>query len=447
MEIAKQICEGLEYAHEHQVVHRDLKPSNIWNAADDAVQIGDFGIAVALDRTRLTRSGGLAPLGTVEYMPPEQAVGGEVTPRSDLYSLGAVLYRMVTGRPPFQSPDPWAVVSQHLEVPPVPPSRRTEHCPPALEALILALMAKAPEDRPRSATAVRELLEAVDPAGEEGASGQDAGALRQIALGNFVGRVEESGRLRTLFHQSFVGSGAVALVSGEAGIGKSRLALELDTYARTRGGHVFQGRASESPGAPDYWPWIQSLRSYVSVTDAPRLRQELGLGAAAIARIIPEVVERLPDVSESVEQAEGPVQQFRLFDALATFLNRASADAPMVLMLEDLQWADEPSLLFLTYLTREIGRSRIMVVGTARDTNLGRDHPFSRAVAEMSGQPTFSRIRLEALSAEEIAASVRTTMGLDLSHDRSEAIYRQTGGSPLPRFSTPPSDCKRGHSR
>ena len=96
IDIAKETCRGLEFAHSRGIVHRDLKPGNVWLTGDGIAKIGDFGLAVAIDRSRLTTEGMM--VGTVSYMPPEQAMGGEVTPRADLYSLGAILYEMVTGR-------------------------------------------------------------------------------------------------------------------------------------------------------------------------------------------------------------------------------------------------------------------------------------------------------------------------------------------------------------
>ena len=99
MKIAQETCRGMEFAHSRGIVHRDLKPGNVWLTVEGTAKIGDFGLAVALDRSRLTTEGMM--VGTVSYMPPEQAMGGEVTPRADLYSLGAMLYEMVTGRPPF----------------------------------------------------------------------------------------------------------------------------------------------------------------------------------------------------------------------------------------------------------------------------------------------------------------------------------------------------------
>ena len=158
--IAQQVCRGLEFAHSRGIVHRDLKPGNVWLTGDGVAKIGDFGLAVALDRSRLTQEGMM--VGTVYYMPPEQAMGGEVTPRSDLYSLGAMLYEMVTGRPPFLGDDSVAIIGQHINTPPVSPTWHNRQCPRPLEALIVRLLAKNPSERPESATDVLSALDAID---------------------------------------------------------------------------------------------------------------------------------------------------------------------------------------------------------------------------------------------------------------------------------------------
>ncbi len=156
VKIASETCMGLQFSHQKGIIHRDLKPGNVWLAEDGRAMIGDFGLAVAVDRSRLTQAGMM--VGTVSYMPPEQAMGGEVTPQSDLYSLGAMLYEMVCGRPPFVGDESVAIIGQHLNTPPVAPSWHRPDCPPGLEALILRMLEKDAGKRPSSATEVREAL-------------------------------------------------------------------------------------------------------------------------------------------------------------------------------------------------------------------------------------------------------------------------------------------------
>src|SRR3989304_585894 len=174
IEIATCVCRGLEFSHSKGIVHRDLKPGNVWLTADGTAKIGDFGLAVLIDRTRLTQAGMM--VGTVSYMPPEQALGGEVTPKSDLYSLGAMLYEMVAGRPPFVGDDAVAIIGQHLNPPPVSPSWHRADLPPSLAALILQLLEKDPNQRPQSAAQVLQALASVgNETPEEGVQTPDSG--------------------------------------------------------------------------------------------------------------------------------------------------------------------------------------------------------------------------------------------------------------------------------
>src|SRR4029079_14216422 len=159
VKIALDTCLGLEFAHSKGIVHRDLKPGNVWLTEDGRAMIGDFGLAVAGDKSRLTQAGMM--VGTVSYMPPEQAMGGEVGPRSDFYSLGAMLYEMVCSRPPFVGDESVAIIGQHLNTPPVASSWHRPDCPPGLETLILRLLEKDPARRPASANAVRDALLAI----------------------------------------------------------------------------------------------------------------------------------------------------------------------------------------------------------------------------------------------------------------------------------------------
>jgi serine/threonine protein kinase len=159
MRVACDVCRALDYAHSRGIIHRDLKPANVWLTSDGTTKLGDFGLAIASDRSRLTAAGMI--VGTAAYMPPEQALGKPLDARSDLYSLGAMLYEMVAGQPPFRGNDLLSVVAQHINAEPEAPSRVVTGIPPELDALILKLLAKSPDQRPRDAAAVRSLLEAM----------------------------------------------------------------------------------------------------------------------------------------------------------------------------------------------------------------------------------------------------------------------------------------------
>ena len=248
LDIAIATCRGLEFAHAQGVVHRDLKPGNVWLTSGGEAKIGDLGLAVTLGESRLTSHGMM--VGTFQYMPPEQALGGESTPQADLYSLGAMLYEMVTGRTPFEGDTPTAVISQHLNAQPVAPSWRTEHCPPDLEALILRLLEKEPGKRPSSATEVRQALEQVDSdAPSAPRSDSSENPLDRLA-GVFVGRQRELEHLHEAVGSTMDGRGSVVMLVGEPGIGKTRTVRELETYARMRGAKVYWGRSHESAGMP-----------------------------------------------------------------------------------------------------------------------------------------------------------------------------------------------------
>src|SRR5205085_3694668 len=156
LRVADCVAAALEHAHEHRVIHRDIKPANVWLGDDGTAKLGDFGLAFSLERSRLTRTGTI--VGTVAYMAPEQAMGRQPDACSDLYSLGAMLYEMVTARPPFVGDSAVSVISQHTSIDPVAPSWHNPDLPHALEEVILRLLQKSPADRYDGAGEVRQAL-------------------------------------------------------------------------------------------------------------------------------------------------------------------------------------------------------------------------------------------------------------------------------------------------
>lgn len=170
--LGREIAAALAHAHAHGVVHRDVKPDNVWLAADGTAALGDFGVALELDGDRLTAEGAI--VGTARYLSPEQARGDTVGPRSDLYALGVTLYELLTGRPPFSGDGVESLIAQHLTATPVAPSRLEPAIPPPLDALVLALLAKDPIERPASAAAVADALGAIDVSAPPAAPREEA---------------------------------------------------------------------------------------------------------------------------------------------------------------------------------------------------------------------------------------------------------------------------------
>jgi predicted ATPase len=430
LEIGADVCRALEHAHARGIVHRDLKPANAWLAEDGTARLGDFGLAATDRRSRAAVEGML--VGTVAYLPPEQALGRASDQRSDLYSLGAMLYEMLTGQPPFPGDDAVAIISQHLNAAPVPPSRHAD-VPEAVDDLVLRLLAKAPEDRPESAAAARSELErlAAAPAEAEGETDEgEENPLGRLARGVFVGRERELDHLRDGLEEALAGGGRLLLVVGEPGIGKTRTAEELATYARVRGAKVHWGRCHEGEGAPAYWPWAQAIRSYVRDADPVALAWEIGQGAGDIAQLAPEVRERLGEVPEP-PPLDPDEARFRLFDSVATFLASASRSRPLVLVLDDLHWADESSLLLLKFVARQVSDAGLLLVGTYRDVELGRHHPLARTLAELAEIQGSRRVSLRGLDTDAVERFIEMTAGIDPPPGLAAAVHEQTEGNPF----------------
>lgn len=433
LRIADQVCQALAYAHGRKVIHRDLKPANVWLTADGTAKLGDFGLAVAIDRSRLTMEGMM--VGTVAYMPPEQATGRVADQRSDLYSLGAMLYEMLCGSPPFTGSDAVSIISQHINTPPVVPSWHNPQVPQVTESLVLHLLAKAPEERPPSAAVVRERLQISATASPEQAPATPATTpgIARLAAGPFIGRKQELATLKAAVESALGGHGSVVMIAGEEGIGKSRLADEAGVYARLRGAQLLVGRCYEGDGAPPFWPWVQILRACIQDRDPQALLAQMGTGAADIGQVVPELRERLPGLA-AAPALEPEQARFRLFDSVTTFLRNAAHVQPTVLVLDDLQWADTASLLLLQFLVRELRGSRLLVMGTYHDVGQDRSRPLAEMLAVLRRERPYERIHLGGLSMAEVTDLLEAAAQEPLvAYGRRLArrLHRETEGNPF----------------
>jgi predicted ATPase len=247
----------------------------------------------------------------------------------------------------------------------------------------------------------------------------------------FVGRQEEMAELTHVMDEAISGRGRIVMLMGEPGIGKTRIAQELAAMAEGRGVQALWGRCYEGVGMPPYWPWLQLLRSHIHKADAEQLRREMGAGASDIAEILPELGQKLPGLTlppalDSPEQA-----RFRLFDSITTFLKNASGAQPLMLVLDDLHWADRPSLLLLEFMAREVGQSGLMVVCAYRDVELSRQHPLSETLARLSRESAFQRVLLRGLAQEHVGQFIAASAGVTPTQELVDSVYTQTEGNPF----------------
>ncbi|MGF6720879.1 DNA-binding CsgD family transcriptional regulator/tetratricopeptide (TPR) repeat protein [Paraburkholderia sp. GAS41] len=245
---------------------------------------------------------------------------------------------------------------------------------------------------------------------------------------SIVGRESELAALAGLLGRMAGGRGAIAMLAGEPGIGKSHTAQML--ARRAAGVRVLWGRCNEEPGAPPYWPWLQIMRVWLEAHDDEALRAMLA-AAAPIADVLPEIWRRLGDQAPLLPTSDPLQQRFRLFDAIASFWRLAAAREPLLLIIDNLHWADASSLRLLEFLAPEIGDNRILLLATYRDIELNRQHPLSVTLGDLARYSYFHRLRLGGLSRRETEVLIARSGGNGFTPALLDAIYEQTEGNPL----------------
>ena len=251
--------------------------------------------------------------------------------------------------------------------------------------------------------------------------------------GVFVGRQQEMAELKAALDDAMSGQGHIVMIAGEPGIGKTRTARELTIHAERQGAQVFWGWCYEEGGAPPYWPWVQLVRAYVQQANADQLAAEMGTGAADISEIVAEVRGKLPHL-KTPPTLEPEQARFRLFDSITTFLKNAAQSQPLMLVLDDLHWADRSSLQILEFLAKDIASSRLLLVGTYRDVEVSRRHPLSQTLGNLMRESSvggFQRMQLGSLTQQEVGEFVEASIGVALSQDVRELLHGRTDGNPL----------------
>jgi len=438
LRIGSQVCQALEYAHSHSILHRDIKPENIMITSTGLPKLMDFGLARALGGPNLTQRGVI--VGTPAYLPPEQALGKHSDARSDLYSLGCVLYEMVTGRLPFHGDDPVKVIFSHINDLPVMPRKLAPEIPAALEQIILKLLAKDPDQRYQSAG---ELLQALKSVKEEAeASPPPVGmppeeqTAKRIPTPEprwaqaLVDREQEIKILRARLDAALRGEGSLVFITGEAGIGKTRLAYELRSYAKLRGAQCLMSKGGEREGAVPYRPWSDIIREYVRWAPPLLVFKAVGTFATELAKLVPELGEKLGTIPSSAP-APSTQQHVRLYEAVTQFFINISKEVPLVLFLDDLQWLDDASMALLHHMARAITAEHLLVVGAYRHLELEDQRSLSRYVAEINRERLSYALPLKRLAFDHVLQMVKQTLGEKVPGELPDLVFAKTEGNPF----------------
>jgi predicted ATPase len=250
-----------------------------------------------------------------------------------------------------------------------------------------------------------------------------------------VGRESEFATLKAALDETVSGRGSLVLIGGEPGIGKTRLAEELSAHAKSLGVRALWANCWEKGGAPAFWPWIQVLREllreHIGGINQSGSEAELhAAGVADLARLLPELAERFNDRPRELREAPTlPPDQarFRLFDSIARLLVTMSSIQPLLLVLDDLQWADLSSLMLLKFLARELHGARLLVVCAYRDVEVGALHPLAEFFGDLAG--LCHHLTLRGLSPEEVAQLIALMTGISASVELVASVHEQTGGN------------------
>ena len=382
--VAKQVAEALAVAHAAQIVHRDIKPDNVMVRPDGYVKLLDFGLArhhsatVAAGPTGPATEPGLI-IGTVGYMSPEQARGERVAPEADIFAFGVMLYELVTGRHPFMAASQLGTLHALMWETPEPPSLINPEVPRPLEQLIVEAMQKDPRLRPGAGDVLYRLNVAYDSTVAAALSSVTVAPRSAASTRAVVGRDIEMDAILHEFERAQRGKGRLVLISAEAGVGKTTI---VDAFIRAladRGDavRVGRGRCSERlAGSEAYLPVLEAL-------DSLQHNEQLGGLSRLMRAVAPSWYAQIMPASKNessasrlaAETAGG--SQERLKREIRVLLAEVGRMQPVVLCFDDVHWADPSTTDLLAYLTRRIDDMRLLLIVTARPSELAQaHHPF-----------------------------------------------------------------------
>lgn len=432
--IGLQVSAALAAAHSRGIVHRDIKPDNVMIRPDGYAKVLDFGLMKlmpsvndAMDETG-TEPGRV--LGTPHYMSPEQARGLDVGPRSDVWSVGVLMYEMLAGRRPFAGPSAADVIAAILHDELTPGALHAVQVPEPLSRLVMTALSKNAERRHESGAALYAALGELPSMSDARGVGPADGVVGPHAT---VGRARERAEMLAAFRRVVSGHGELLSVSGEPGAGKTTLteAFLRGLSATEAQPRVGRGRCSERlAGTEAYLPVLEALDSLVSGGGPPVAEQLSALAPAWYGQVAaaPATLE----VSRPVAQSQA-VSQERLKRELTAFLRELSRARPLILFFDDVHWADTSTIDLLTYLAARFDELRVLIVATSRPSDLLLTrHLFLDLRRSLQARHVCHEILLDMLTLSDVEAY----LALEFAGHRFPSalpalIHSKTEGNPL----------------
>jgi tetratricopeptide (TPR) repeat protein len=424
------MARGLAWLHESGFLHRDLKPSNVRVTAEGRAVLLDFGLVTTADPDRQSSQTGV--LGTVEYMAPEQAMSHPLSPAADWYALGSCLYEALTGRLPFEGSVQLRIALDKQQRRPPPPSAHVAPLPRDLEALCVALLATDPAARPSAA----EILRVLEAGEGVPSTTPSRGASLPAPASQFAGREAELEHLEHALAETRKGALRVLLVEGDSGVGKSALVGEFleRQLARQPNTLVLRGRCYENEQLPykAFDGSMDELSRWLRRLPQPECSALLPRRALLLGQLFP-VLRDVPAVAQAPARelsADPTARRLEAFSALGLLLGKLAETRPLVLLIDDLQWADAESFRLLRALVEHPDPPPLLVLGTVRPRSELEPDVLASIEAVRSWHVT-SVVPLLGLPRATAQALAATLLGPEAPHAWSLAIAQESRGHPL----------------